>query len=37
MQDVERLGTHMRILQKAAELRSFNLLKRLITGDHPFC
>jgi hypothetical protein len=37
MWEVERLGTHVYILQKVAELRPFNLLERLITSDNPFC
>jgi len=37
MWDVEWLGSHVCVLQKMAELRSFNLLKRLITSDDPFC
>jgi hypothetical protein len=36
MWNVEWLGAHMRIFQKAAELRPFNLLKWLITGNNPF-
>ena len=36
MWDVEWLGAHVRILQKAAELRPFNLLEWLITGNNPF-
>ena len=37
MWDVKWLGSHVHVLQKMAELRSFNLLKRLITSDDPFC
>jgi hypothetical protein len=37
MWDVEWRGTHVCILQKATELRPFDLLKWLITGDNPFC
>jgi hypothetical protein len=37
MGDIEWLGAHMRVFQKAAELRPFNLLEGLITGDDPFC
>ena len=37
MWDVKWLGSHVRVLQKMAELRSFNLLKRLITSNNPFC
>ena len=36
MWDVKWLGAHVRIFQKAAELRPFNLLKWLITGNNPF-
>jgi len=35
--DVEWLGSHVHVLQKMVELRSFNLLKRLITNNNPFC
>jgi hypothetical protein len=37
MWDVEWLGSHVRILQKTAELWPFNLLEGLITGNNPFC
>ena len=37
MWDVEWLGAHVRILQKAAELGPFNLIKWLITGNNSFC
>jgi hypothetical protein len=37
MRDVKRLGAHVCIFQKAAELRPFNLLEWLITGNNPFC
>lgn len=36
MWDVEWLGAHVRIFQKAVELRPFNFLKWLITGNNPF-
>jgi hypothetical protein len=36
MGDIKWLGAHMRVFQKAAELRPFNLLEGLITGDDPF-
>ena len=36
MWDVEWLGAHVRIFQKAAELRPFNLLEWRITGNNPF-
>jgi hypothetical protein len=36
MWDVEWLRAHVRIFQKAAELRPFNFLKWLITGNNPF-
>ena len=36
MWDVNWLGAHVRIFQKAVELRPFNLLKWLITGNNPF-
>jgi hypothetical protein len=36
MRDVERLGAHVYVVQKAAEFGPFNLLEWLVTGNNPF-